>query len=244
MFKFDTHMHFDLYPDKGKVLEQIELDKSFTIAVTNLPTLFKNYQCQFNWTRFKYIRLALGFHPELVKQFYNQLDHFVELLPQTRYIGEVGLDYVGNNSIDKGTQLEVFTNIIAECSKYKNKIVTIHSRGSEQEVLKAMNSFSGIAIFHWYSGSIKNLYEAIERGYYFSINHQMLLSKNGRMIIESIPIDKLLLESDAPFTKGLEEKYNHSFINKVYNYLGESKRMTEEELSSVLKDNFRLMLSI
>lgn len=245
MFIFDTHMHFDLYQDqdKWKMLGQIEHKKSFTIAVTNLPVLFKNYQCQFDWTKFKYIRLALGFHPELVKQYYKQLDNFVELLPQTRYVGEVGLDYVGKNSKIKETQLEVFTNIVTECSKYKNKILTIHSRGAEQDILRTMKSFSGRVIFHWYSGSIKNLYEAVERGYYFSINQQMLLSNNGRMIIDAIPIDNLLLESDAPFTKGLEDKYNYSFINKLYAYLGEVKRMDVDELSCALKSNFRLMLS-
>lgn len=242
MFKFDTHMHFDLYKDKREVLERIEHNKSYTIAVTNVPDIFNNYQNQFDWTKFKYTRLALGFHPELANQHYRQFDKFIELLPHTRYIGEVGLDYTIDNVIFRDTQREIFQKIVLECSKHKNKILTIHSRRAEQDILKLMRNFSGIAILHWYSGSIKSLFEAVERGYYFSINQQMLHSKKGRKIIDSIPINKLLLESDAPFTQGLETHYDYFFMDEIYRYLEERMRMNEYELSIVLKNNFKSIL--
>ena len=242
MFKFDTHMHFDLYKNKRKVLEQIEYNKSFTIAVTNLPDLFNNYQNQFDWGRYKYIRLALGFHPKLTNQYYKQIESFIELLPKTRYVGEVGLDYTTNDLNFRETQRDVFRRIIFECNRYKNKVLTIHSRCAEQDVLKLMSDFSGTAIFHWYSGNIKSLMEAVERGYYFSINQQMLLSKNGRKIIDAIPIDKLLMESDAPFTKGLEVHYEYFFMDDIYNYLEEKTGMNMNDLSLVFKNNFKSLL--
>ncbi len=242
MFKFDTHMHFDLYKDKRKVLEQIEHNKSFTITVTNLPDIFNNYQNQFDWTKLKYTRLALGLHPELTNQYYRQIDKFIELLPKTRYIGEVGLDYTTNNLIFKKTQKDIFQQIILECSKFKNKILTIHSRRAEKDVLQLMRGFSGTAILHWYSGSIKNLLEAIERGYYFSVNQQMLLSKSGREIVDSIPIDRMLIESDAPFTKGQELQYDVNFMNDIYHYFKKMRKIDETELSLIFRNNFKDIL--
>lgn len=235
-------MHFDLYKDKREVLEQIENNRSYTIAVTNLPEIFNNYQAEFDWTKFKYVRLALGFHPELVNQYHWQLNKFIEMLSKTRYIGEIGLDYSTNNALFKDAQKDVFQHIILECSKYKNKILTIHSRMAEKDILRLMKDFSGVAIFHWYSGSIKSLLEAVERGYYFSINQQMLHSKNGRMIIDAIPLDKLLLESDAPFTNGLEVRYDYFFIDEIYRYLEEKTGINENELSGSLKNNFKSLL--
>ena len=42
-FKFDTHMHFDLYEERDKILNYVEANKSYTIAVTNLPDLYERY---------------------------------------------------------------------------------------------------------------------------------------------------------------------------------------------------------
>lgn len=47
----------------------------------------------------------------------------------------------------------------------------------------------------------------------------MLQSTNGRNIVRNIPVDRILIESDAPFTKGLNEKYTIDFNNDIYNYM-------------------------
>ena len=54
-------------------------------------------------------------------------------------------------------------------------------------------------IFHWFTGSIAQLEKAIEIGCYFSINPGMLKTKSGMEVIKAIPIDHVLLETDAPF---------------------------------------------
>ena len=75
-------------------------------------------------------------------------------------------------------------------------------------MINILDGFQGSVILHWYSGSIKELQVAIEREYYFSINHQMIRSNVGRNIINLIPMNKILIESDAPFTCGLKDKYD------------------------------------
>ena len=70
-FKFDTHLHLDLFRDRNKIIKEIENNKSYTIAVTNLPILYEKYVKIYG--DLKYIKFALGFHPELVYEYSNQL---------------------------------------------------------------------------------------------------------------------------------------------------------------------------
>ena len=243
LFRLDAHMHFDLYDDREEVLNRIERSESYSIAVTNLPKLFDRYKHQIDWGKYKYTRLALGLHPELVTEYGKQIDEFIDFLQDVRFVGEVGLDFTTNDLGVRHAQKEVFQRVIDECSRYGNKVLSIHTRKATQEALQIMKSFLGKAIFHWYSGPMRDLQEALVRGYYFSVNQQMLKSTNGRKIVDSIPIDRLLIESDAPFSKGLEKHYSVSFMEEVYRYIQDTRDLDEETLSGILKENFRNLLS-
>ena len=222
-FYMDAHMHFDLYDNRNEVLRYVQQKESYTIAVTNLPQLFEKYKHQYMGN--KYFQLALGFHPELVYQYSNQQMLFKELINETRFIGEIGLDYTKKSKEDVMCQTEIFEKIIKWCSG-KN----------------ILNGFDGTVILHWYSGSITDLRRAIELGCYFSINHQMLQSVNGRNIIGNIPVDRILLESDAPFTKGLGEKYTIDFNDVIYKYIGGVYNQKIDVVKKRIKANFAEVL--
>ena len=98
---FDTHFHLDLQKDRAAAIRQIEEQRIYTIAVTNLPDLYRKEKTE---VASKYIRYALGFHPELVHQFPSQIPLMWEWLPEARYIGEVGLDFV-DASLGKNKRL-------------------------------------------------------------------------------------------------------------------------------------------
>jgi TatD DNase family protein len=216
--------------------------KSYTIAVTNLPDLYE--RCFHTNDGKKYVQFALGFHPELAYQYKNQLQKFDKYLETTRYIGEVGLDFTVEESVNRSTQEKIFSHIVQECAKVGNKILTVHSRRAEKTVLDILEGLSAcIVILHWYSGSITQMDEALRRGYYFSINHQMLQNAGGRKIVDHIPNDRLLIESDAPFTKKLNKSYSINFMDDIYTYLCERRNITENELSLLLKSNFKSILT-
>lgn len=238
-FYMDAHMHFDLYDDRNEILRYVEEKTSYTIAVTNLPQLFEKYMHQYIGS--KYFQLALGFHPELVHQYSNEQILFKELINETRFIGEIGLDYAKKSKEDVKSQTEVFEKILEWCSG-KNKILSIHSRSAAKKVVDMIDGFDGTVILHWYSGGINDLRRAIEQGCYFSINHQMLQSVNGRNIVGNIPVDRLLLESDAPFTKGLSEKYTIDFNDVIYKYIGELYHQEIDVVKKRVKANFAEVL--
>lgn len=238
---FDTHLHLDLFTDPKKLIESIENQKIYTIAVTNLPQVFLNTQklCE----GLKYIRPGLGYHPELAFKFSNQFDLFLDLIDQTRYIGEIGLDNQRKTIEDFTSQKKIFENIISVCRERKDKILTVHSRRAEKEVVSIIgNNFPGKVILHWYSGSLNYLENALSYGYYFSVNSAMLQSKNGINIIKNIPLNRLLLESDSPFVgvdKNSVEPYNmKSIIANISNI----KQLSTSEITKTLNQNFRNLI--
>lgn len=241
MFEFymDAHMHYDLYDARDEILKYIEEKKSYTIAVTNLPQYFERYKHQY--VENKYFQLALGFHPELVYQYSNQQMLFKSLLKETRFIGEVGLDYTKKTKEDIMKQTEVFDKILELCSG-NNKILSVHSRSASKKVVDMLEGFDGTVILHWYSGSITDLKRAIAQGSYFSINHQMLKSANGKNIVGNIPVDRILIESDAPFTKGLNESYTIAFNDEIYKYIGELYNQEIDVVKKRIKANFAEVL--
>ena len=140
-------------------------------------------------------------------------------------------------------QLEVLSEIVSSCNQYDDKILSVHTRKAEKQVLAILNNCKSQVILHWYSGTIREMEEAIERGYYFSINHQMIRSNNGKRIIANIPLERILFESDAPFTKGLEKNYSIKFMDDIYRFISETRNIDEEELGIILKNNFRTILT-
>ena len=239
---FDTHLHLDLFTEPKKLIEAIENQKIYTIAVTNLPQVFLNTQklCE----GLKYIRPALGYHPELVYKFNNQFELFYELLDETRYIGEIGIDNMRKTVDDFNSQKLIFEKIIDACAEKKDKILTIHSRRAEKEVISIIgNHFPGNVILHWYSGSINDLEAAICNGFYFSINSAMTQSKNGSNIIKRIPIDKMLLESDSPFI-GVNQNSNVPYdCSLTINKIGELLNIPFGDLSAILSKNLKNILT-
>ncbi len=239
-FSMDAHMHFDLYKDRKTVADYIECRRSYTIAVTNLPVLFEKYYPDYQ--QYKFMKLALGFHPELACEYQDQLSIFFKNVDKTRYIGEIGLDFSTSDLNDRKGQVKIFTEIVQICSEYKNKILSVHSRKAHKEVMDVLKGFQGIVILHWYTGAIGELKIALERGYYFSINQQMVRSSSGKKIIDIIPVDRILIESDAPFTYGLKDKYDLFFVNEIYAYLTETRNISLEDISKIIKNNLKKIL--
>ena len=199
MILHDTHYHLDLADNPEDMVTNIEKAKIYTIAVTNTPSVF--FYTKKITQNSKYVRAALGLHPELAAQRSNEIGLFYDLIDQTKYIGEVGLDNHNKSSDDYATQKKIFNKILTICAEKKDKILTIHSRKAATDVLAMVGSnFPGKIIFHWYSGSFKDLDVAINQGFYFSINYPMTNSDIGKKIINRLPTDKILLETDGPFT--------------------------------------------
>lgn len=235
-FKFDTHMHLDLYKNRKSTIDYIQNQKSYTIAMTNLPILYEKYVKIYG--DLKYVKFALGYHPELVLQYMNQLPIFLKNLKNARYVGEVGLDYATKDYNNRMMQYKVFKTIIEECNREGGKILSIHSRQAVKDINSLIDNFNGKVILHWFTGTEAELHKAVRNGCFFSINQQMIKSDKSIRLIRNIPINKILMESDAPFTVGLKEKYETNFMDIIISTLSDVYNVEKDTIDGQLKQNF------
>lgn len=215
----DTHCHFDMMPNPEAYISSKEKAGDIVIGMTNLPSHF--HMGQPHLRGYKRIRLALGMHPLLAAGNRGELSLFKQLVDQTSYIGEIGLDFSREGKGSELEQKQVFREILSVL-RGKNKIISVHSRRAEEEMLIQLKEFDiKNVIFHWYSGSVELIPEILARGYYFSINEAMCQSNNGRSIIEKIPRERILTETDAPYNERSQIKEVLSCLkiseNEVYN---------------------------
>ena len=146
------------------------------------------------------------------------------LLPDAKYIGEVGID-LKTGKETKNMQISFFEELIYKCNDLGNKVISIHSRAAASEVISIIGEkFNGKIILHWYSGTKQNQERAINNGYYFSVNHAMLNSESGRKIISNIPDNRILIETDSPFISINGHTYRPSEIGKIVEGIGLIKK--------------------
>lgn len=204
---FDTHFHLDLQKDRNSAIKEIEENGIYTIAVTNLPDLYRRERYEI---ASKYIRFALGFHPELIGKYKDQIQLMWDLLPTAKYIGEVGLDF--SDTTFKLEQDFFFEKLIDKCADDEHKIITIHSRRSASKVIDLIGTgFKFKPILHWFTGNKSELIAAVNAGFYFSLNIAMMRSAKFLKLLPLIPHDKILLETDSPFI------YNYGSHNEMLN---------------------------
>lgn len=237
----DTHCHLDLSKNRNSFSKEINNNKIYTIAVTNLPKLFQKNKVILPET--PYIKHALGYHPELVSQFPDQIGEFKQLIGKARYIGEIGMDGSVKHKQSFIKQAEIFEEILSLCDKHRDKILTIHSRKAEIEVISLISKYPhSKKILHWYSGNLDEAEKAVELNCYFSFNHKMLSSKNGKSLLAMIPMERVLLETDFPFGYSDEINFSNEYFEKLAEKIAELKSFTKGELLKIIRDNQNKLL--
>lgn len=154
---------------------------------------------------------GIGLHPWWLAdgRYGNaEINLLCEVAAQERYIGEVGLDFSARFAGSEPLQLQAFDRLCDALVQHPltGRVISIHAVRSAGTVLNVLeshgllipNSDSPVIIFHWFSGTSDELVRARNAGCYFSVNERMLATKRGREYARQIPLDRLLLETDAP----------------------------------------------
>ncbi|MBZ0301230.1 MAG: TatD family hydrolase, partial [Anaerolineae bacterium] len=163
----DTHFHLDLMPQPDAIAGKMQQRGISAIAVTNTPSVF--HYTHLLSQKYSAILPAVGLHPELAAERKQELPIMWDWLAKTRFVGEIGLDYVTNDDENRKSQRSVFQAILTACAKYGDKVLTIHSRRSSKDVVSMIgDNFPGRIILHWYSGSIRDLTSGLSYGFFFS----------------------------------------------------------------------------
>ena len=154
---------------------------------------------------------GIGLHPWWLADGhcgFDEINLLCEVAAQERYIGEVGLDFSARFAGSEPLQTQALDQLCEALAQHPltGRVISIHAVRSAGTVLDVLESHgllipnpsSPVIIFHWFSGTSDELVRARDAGCYFSVNERMLASKRGREYARQIPLDRLLLETDAP----------------------------------------------
>jgi TatD DNase family protein len=184
---------------------------------------------------------ALGIAPQTtVKHGTAAVEEWIEFIRNNRpnAIGEVGLDYkwAETKAHVEGEKF-VFRKMIELADEMKLPIV-IHSRNNpnENEVPKdAIEDIIGMTagrrvLMHFYSGGEEQALRIVDAGGYISIMH--LHSKDRRRVINSVPLDRLMIESDSPYVGRTPET-----VREAAAYIAEVKGIGVDSVAKATTEN-------
>jgi TatD DNase family protein len=239
MALIDLHCHLDLYSDPYKVVHEAARRGVYVLSVTTTPSAFLGTRALA--PEGSRIRTALGLHPELAASREHELSLFEELLPQTDYVGEVGLDGSRQHKLSLERQGAILTSILNLCAHAGGKTLSIHSRGATKLVLDILEQepLAGRAVLHWFTGTEREVLRAAEMGCWFSVGFPMLQSEAGRNRVKRMPLDRILPESDGPFgVKGGKPLFPWE-ANAVIIPLQQTLNIPAVDIETQIASNFR-----
>lgn len=241
----DFHCHLDLYPDHETAVREADEAGVFTLAVTTSPRAWpRNHELA---QRTKHVRAALGLHPQLVAEREAEIALWDDYLSETRYVGEVGLDAGPRYYKSMEAQQRVFQHVLRRCAEAGDKIITVHSVRAVRAVLEHVEAFlprsRGKVVMHWFTGTKSEARRAMELGCYFSINAAMLASERHLTMVQAIPLDRLLTETDGPFTRIGDRPSKPSDVAWVAEELGRLHRLPTAHVAKIVRDNLRNLVS-
>jgi TatD DNase family protein len=240
----DFHCHLDLFPDAISAIRNAEDAGVYTLTVTTTPRAWPRNLELTRDTR--HVRAALGLHPQVVGELASEISLWEEYLPQARYIGEVGLDAGPRYFRSLELQRRVFTRILRKCAESGGRILTVHSVRSATAVLDLVEAHlppdSGKVVLHWFTGTKSEARRAVDMGCYFSINAAMLRNDRGRGLIAALPIDRLLTETDSPFTQINNRPTSPIDVKNTVEMLAALRGMTDNDMAFRINSNLRALL--
>lgn len=233
----DFHCHLDLFPKPQAAVREVEAARIYTLSVTTTPKAYAGTKALSGPS--KRIRTALGLHPQLVRERHGETDLFCKLLPTTSYVGEIGLDGGSDYAGSLPLQREVLARILRSCAATGGKILSLHSRHASGEVLEllAREPSCGIPIFHWFSGPIQDLDRAVKMGAWFSIGLPMMRSKRAAAMIDRIPRNRVLTETDAPFASTPDGTYPKNALLSTMDEIAKHWKCDTHEVRRTLLGN-------
>lgn len=203
---YDAHCHLDLMDNMPSIVQALKKENIGMLAVGTTPKAYLKEVEMCGMA--ESIHVALGLHPQLIGSGYDDWKLFESLVQQCHYVGEVGLDFSKDYIATKERQIEIFEKILRCCEQYGDKVVSIHSLKSAATVLailgKLRQSKKNTYILHWFTGTLVQMENALDLGCFFSINSKMIKTKSGINLIQKIPPNRILLETDAPFSVTFE----------------------------------------
>ncbi len=251
----DSHCHLDSPDFAAGLDETVARAKNAGVGyMLTICTLVRKFpEVLAVAERFPEVTCSVGTHPHSAGQ---ELDvtvaQLVELTahPRVVAIGEAGLDYFYQKSSREDQQV-VFRRHIAAARETGLPLV-IHARDADEDAAQILREEMAKgpfkAVLHCYTGGRELAETGIELGFYVSFSGILTFPKLGalRELAAALPLDRLLVETDAPFLAPHPHRGKRNepaFVRHTAKVLAEVKGVSEAELDKVTTANFFALFS-
>ena len=247
---FDTHAHYDDevfsvdFDDLVFSLKQAGVGGIITCGCNKESSLKALELAE----KYDIIYAAVGIHPGNVDDG-DTINDIKPLLSHKKCVavGEIGLDYYWRQD-NKELQKEIFISQLQLAKEY-NLPVLVHDRDAHADTLEILKAHKPNGVVHAFSGSVEMAREITKLGMYLGIGG-VLTFKNAKAlpsVVSDIPMDKILLETDAPYLapEPFRGKTNHSaLIQYTAEKMAEIKGISTDEVLALTFKNAKILFNI
>ena len=251
----DTHTH--LYSEAFDEDRNEVINRAIQSGVTRffIPAIDSTYsKSMFELANDfpKNVFLMMGLHPTHVKENYaDELNHVEEMLAKQHFyaVGEIGIDlYWDKSNLD--IQIKAFKHQIQLAKQYKLPIV-IHCREAFDEIFEVLESEKSdnlFGIFHCFTGTLEQAYQAISYNMKLGIGG-VATFKNGKIdqFLNQIDLKHIVLETDSPYLSPVpyRGKRNESvYILKVLEKLALIYKRSQEDIANITTENSKSIFKV
>lgn len=203
--------------------------------------------------QYPFIYATVGIHPnDAAKAGSDTLKHLEELLrhPKVKAVGEIGLDY--HWDVPKDTQIPVFREQLTRAAEARVPVV-IHTRDAWSDTLDELRQHwapTGLpCLMHCFTGDAAMAQECLDLGFYLAFGGVTTFPKSQviREAARITPIDRILLETDAPYLAPVPHRGKRnepSYVAHVADTIAEIRGISKEALAGKTTANFKRFFGI
>jgi TatD DNase family protein len=237
----DSHCHLDWFKNPEKVVQKASSEGICRILsnATSLKSIPDNL---FLAKKFDSVECAIGIHPvDLISMSRKDAESAFSLVEENVNdavaLGEIGLDYKYANNSQKMVQESFFRRFV-ELALERRKAIVVHARYAETKCLDILEELGAKKVLmHWFTNSKKTSQRAVQLGYKISCGPIILSDFPSFEITREIPLESLLLETDAPVSFG-GLRSEPFWVKRVCAKVAEAKGLSFEEVSLATGKNF------
>jgi TatD DNase family protein len=251
----DSHCHLD-FPDFAPELDAVvaRADAAGVRHMVTISTRVKRHdQVLAIAERYPNVTCSVGTHPH---HAHEELDITADdLIARTKHpkvvaIGEAGLDYHYDNS-PRDAQAHGFRTHIAAARATQLPLV-IHAREADDDTARILEDEMGKgpfpAVLHCYTGGPDLARRALALGCYIGFTGIVTFKNSAalREIAKTVPADRFLVETDAPYLAPLPyrgKRNEPAYVVKVVEVLGEVRGVSSDEICRQTSENFFKLFS-
>lgn len=244
---YDTHCHLtvdEFHLDRYDVLQRckdVNVKGIITLGIDVQSSRFAQNLADLHSNVF----FCAGIHPHdadrcNVRDFESQLQAMWNH-PKCVAVGEIGLDNFRDYSKYEN-QRNNFTFQL-RCAMELSKPIVIHNRNTSKEILDCLDevNYTGTGVWHCFSGDVELAKEVIERGFYISIAGNITYENSPLQdVVKVIPLDKLLIETDAPWLAPMpkrKQRNEPSYVALTGSYIANLLQVEENIFQNQLAEN-------